>query len=186
MEREASVSQSASIYGLMAEFDDPHDLVEATAKTTDAGYKCVDAFAPFPVDGLSDALKLKPSKVSLCVLIAGLCGCAGGFALLYYCSVIAYPINIGGRPLNTFPMWIPIMFECTVLCGGLTSAISMILLNGLPLPHHPVFNLKRFVDNASTDKFYLCVESADEKFDLEQTKAFLLNLHPRGVYEVEN
>jgi hypothetical protein len=172
------------LYGVMAEFDSAEALIEAARATTDNGYQKLDAYAPYPVEGLSEALKLKPSKVPILTFCGGLIGMVSAYALAYYCSVIAYPLNIGGRPLNSVPSWIPIMFELTILLGGLSTSIGMLIMNGLPMPYHPVFNVERF-KAATRDGFFLCVEAEDPKFDREGTKQFLQQLHPRGVYDVE-
>jgi hypothetical protein len=171
------------LYGLMAEFDTPGQLVAAARKTREAGFRKFDAYSPMPIHELDEAMDLHDNRVSLFTLIGGLLGCAGGFGLLSWVASMALPLNIGGRPLISVPMWIPITFECTILLGGLTAAISMILLNGLPMPYHPVFNVERFV-NASRSKFFLCIETDDPKFDYDRTAAFLESLGPEEVAEV--
>ena len=118
------------------------------------------------------------------VLIGGIIGCAGGFYLQYWASVIDYPLNIGGRPLNSWPMFIPVTFELTILVAGLTAVLGLLALNGLPMPYHPVFNVERF-QFATRNRFFLCIESADPKFDHEATRRFLESCGPQGVYEVE-
>jgi hypothetical protein len=132
---------------------------------------------------LDEAMDLHDNRVSLFTLIGGLIGCAGGFGLCSWVEAVALPLNIGGRPLISAPMFIPITFELTVLVGGLTAAISMIMLNGLPSPYHPVFNVERFV-NASRNKFFLCIESEDPNFDRELTAGFLESLGPEEIAEV--
>src|ERR1700722_2139057 len=171
------------IYGLMAEFGTPTELVVAARRTKEAGFRKFDAFAPFPIHELDDAMDLHDNRVSLLTLIGGLIGCAGGFGLASWVEAVALPLNIGGRPLISAPMFIPITFECTVLIGGLTAAISMIMLNGLPSPYHPVFNVERFA-NASRSKFFLCIESEDPKFDRHSTAGFLESLGPEEIAEV--
>lgn len=172
------------LYGVMAEFPSAETLIEATLSCTKEGYRNVDAYAPYPVEGLSEALSLKPSRVPTITFVGSALGLITAYALAYYCSVISYPVNIGGRPLNSVPAWIPVMFELTVLFGGLAAAFGMICINGLPRPYHPVFNVEKF-KAASRDGFFLCVEASDPKFDLTNTKQFLERLSPRGVYEVE-
>lgn len=171
------------LYGLMAEFETPGQLVAAARKTREAGFKKFDAYTPYPIHELDDAMDLHDNRVSLFTLIAGILGCIGGFSLASWISAVAWPLNIGGRPLISVPMFIPVTFECTILLGGLTAAISMILMNGLPTPYHPVFNVERFV-NASRSKFFLCIESEDPKFDRTSTEGFLASLHPEEIAEV--
>ena len=171
------------LYGLMAEFETPGELVAAARKVREAGFRKFDAYTPFPVHELDEAMNLHDNRVSLATLIGGIVGGVGGFGLCAWCSAVAFPLNIGGRPLISVPMFIPITFEMTILIGGLTAAISMILMNGLPMPYHPVFNVERFV-NASRSKFFLCIESADPKFNRDTTAGFLESLNPEEVAEV--
>jgi hypothetical protein len=180
----AHLDTEQGAYGLMAEFDTTEQVVQAADKVREAGYVKTDAFSPFPVHGLSEALGVPPTRLPMLVLAAGLIGCFSGYALEYFTMVIDYPINVGGRPLNSIPAFIPIAYECTILFSALTAALGMILLNGLPLPYHPVFNVERF-KFASRDKFFICIESEDPKFDHEKTSTFLQSLNPRGVYEVD-
>lgn len=172
-----------SLYGLMAEFETPDELVAAARRTREAGFRKFDAYSPYPIHELDEAMDLHDNRVSLFTLIGGLFGCAGGFGLASWVEGVALPLNIGGRPLISTPMYIPITFEVTVLIAGLTAAISMLMLNGLPSPYHPVFNVERFA-NASRSKFFLCIESADKKFDREDTARFLESLDPEEVAEV--
>ena len=171
------------LYGLMAEFETPGQLVAAARKTREAGFKNYDAYSPYPIHELDEAMDLHDNRVSVCTFIGGLLGAVGGFGLLSWVAASALPLNIGGRPLISVPMYIPITFECTILLGGLTAAISMIVMNGLPSPYHPVFNVERFV-NASRSKFFLCIETEDPKFDYARTVAFLESLGPEEVAEV--
>ena len=178
-----SIEDLNPLYGLMAEFETAGELVAAARRTREAGFRKFDAYTPFPIHELDDAMDLHDNRVSLFTLIGGLIGCAGGFGLASWVEAVALPLNIGGRPLISAPMFIPITFECTVLIGGLTAAISMILLNGLPSPYHPVFNVERFA-NASRSKFFLCIESDDPRFDRELTAGFLESLGPEEIAEV--
>jgi hypothetical protein len=178
-----SIDDLNPLYGLMAEFETAGELVAAARRTREAGFRKFDAYTPFPIHELDDAMDLHDNRVSLFTLIGGLIGCAGGFGLASWVQGVALPLNIGGRPLISAPMYIPITFECTVLIGGLTAAISMILLNGLPSPYHPVFNVERFA-NASRSKFFLCIESDDPKFDRDLTVGFLESLGPEEIAEV--
>jgi hypothetical protein len=172
------------LYGLMAEFDGPDALVEAARKVRQAGYRVTDSFCPYPVDGLSQAMGLKRSRIPAIVLTGGIVGGLGGYFMEWYANVVAYPWNIGGRPHNSWPAFIPITFECTVLIASFASLIGMLALNGLPLPYHPVFNIERFVKHASRDGFFLAIESADPKFKLDDTRAFLQGLGATHVTEV--
>ncbi len=171
------------LYGLMAEFGTPGELVAAARKTQEAGFRKFDAYSPVPLHELDEAMDLHDNRVSLFTLIGGILGGTGGFTLASWVSAKALPLNIGGRPLISVPMFIPVTFECTILVAGLTAAISMLLLNGLPLPYHPVFNVERF-SAASKSKFFLCIESDDKKFDREATERFLVSLNPEEVAEV--
>ena len=172
-------------YGLVAEFETPEQLLHAAEKARDAGYRHIDAYAPFPVEGLSDALGLGRNKVPLITLIGGFLGGLGGFGFEYWVNVISYPSNIGGRPLNSWPAFIPVTFEMTVLFASLFSVFGMLALNKLPQPHHPLFNVEHF-KRASTDRFFLCVESRDPKFTLADTARFLQGLHASHVMEVQD
>src|SRR5262245_36538262 len=173
------------IYGLMAEFDSPTALVEATHRARAEGYQKMDAFSPFPIEELTEALGVRSTRLPLLILIGGLVGCLGGFFMQWYSATIDYPFNIGGRPFNSWPMFIPVTFEMTVLLAALTAVLGMLALNGLPMPYHPVFNVPRFA-LATRDRFFLCIEATDPRFDREGTRQFLLGLHPREVSEVEH
>lgn len=173
------------LYGVMAEFENPEALVSAAEKAYSAGYRQMDAYTPLPVEGLSEAIGFTRHWVSLAVLCGGVCGCIGGFGLLYWITTIAYAHNVAGRPFNSWPAYIPVTFECTVLLAALTAFAGMFMMNGLPQPYHPVFNNPRFADRASIDRFYLCIEATDPMFDLSKTKGFLGDLNPVEVAEVE-
>jgi hypothetical protein len=169
----------------MAEFESPTALVEAAERARLAGYKHMDAFSPFPIEELTEALGVRPTRLPLLVLIGGLVGCLGGFFMQWYSAAVDYPINVGGRPNNSWPMFMPVTFEMTVLLAGLTAVFAVLALNGLPMPYHPVFNVPRFA-LATRDRFFLCIEATDPRFDRAATREFLQGLHPREVSEVEH
>ena len=173
----------SSVYGLMAEFDDPTTLVAATDRARHQGYRRMDAYSPFPIEELHDAIGSPPSRLPLIVLIGGLLGCTGGYVLQYWVSVVAYPVNVGGKPFHSWPAFIPVTFECTILAAALAAVLGMLALNGLPMPYHPVFNVPRFA-LASRNRFFLVIEAADTKFELEETRRFLETLGPREVSTV--
>jgi hypothetical protein len=171
-------------YGLMAEFDSVEDLLAAAHKSREAGYRRMDAFTPLPVEGLAEAVGFEHTRLPLIVLCGGLVGCFSGFFLQYYGSVYGYPLNVAGKPLNSWPAFIPITFELTVLFAALSCVFGLLALNGLPTPYHPVFNVPRFA-LASRDRFFLCIKARDPKFDKEKTKAFLQTLKAREVVDIE-
>ena len=172
-----------ALHGLMAEFDNPTALVEAAEKARLAGYRKMDAYSPIPIEELNEALGLNRTRLPKLVFIGGLLGGIGGYGLEYWSQAIAYPMNIGGRPFHSWPHFIPVTFETTVLGAALTCFVGMWALNKLPQPYHPVFNVPAFA-RASLDRFFLCIESADPKFDRHETERFLASLHPVGVSEV--
>jgi hypothetical protein len=177
------VATRSSVYGLIAEFDEPTTLVAATHRAYHAGYRRMDAYSPFPIEELHEALGSRRTPLPLIVLIGGIVGCIGGYALQYWVSAIAYPLNIGGKPLNSWPAFIPVTFECTILVAALSAVLGMLALNGLPMPYHPVFNVSRFA-LASRNRFFLCIEATDKQFGLEETRKFLETLGPREVTTV--
>ena len=171
------------LYGLMAEFDNPSALVAAANEARLAGYRKMDAYTPIPLHELDEALGLPRTRLPRLVLLGGILGGLGGFALQVWTSAIDYPLNIGGRPLVSWPQFIPVTFETTVLGAALSCFVGMWALNRLPMPYHPVFNVPAFA-RASTDRFFLCIEAGDERFDRDRTREFLQGLHPVGVSEV--
>ena len=180
----AHEANAPTIYGLMAEFETPDALVHATEKARLAGYRNMDAYSPIPIEELSEALGLPRTRLPKLVFIGGLLGGIGGYSLEYYCAAIGYPLNVGGRPLHSWPQFIPVTFETTVLGAALACFIGMWALNRLPQPYHPVFNNPRF-SRASQDKFFLAIEAADPKFDLARTREFLGGLNPREVVALD-
>jgi hypothetical protein len=178
-------SKRPPIHGLLAEFSEPNELIAAVRATSEAGYTRVDAYTPYPIEEVSEALHLKRSGLPLLVLIGGIIGGCAGFGLQYWAATIAYPLNIGGRPFNSWPAFIPITFETTVLVAAFFTVLGMLALNGLPMPYHPVFNVPRFA-LASRDRFFLCIEATDPKFDREGTRRFLERQVPRTVSEVDH
>jgi hypothetical protein len=175
--------QSQPLYGLMAEFDSPDALVAASRRAHEAGYRRLDAYTPFPIEELHEALGFHNTGVPLLVLIGGIVGGVAGYGLEYWVSAVAYPLNIGGRPFHSWPSFIPVTFEMTVLFAALTAVFGMLVLNKLPMPYHPVFNVPRFA-LATRDRFFLCIESADAKFDAAGTRRFLESCGPREVTDV--
>ena len=183
---DAHVAAKPPLYGLMAEFADATSLVEAARRTHAEGYRKMDAYSPYPIHELFDAMDLTDNKISLLTLTGGIVGCIAGFSLCYWVSVIAYPLNVGGRPFNSWPSFIPVTFEVTILLAALSCVIGLILLNGLPMPYHPVFNVKRFAEHASQDGLFLAIEADDPKFDIDKTRAFLQGLGAREINEIES
>jgi hypothetical protein len=170
-------------YGLMAEFDSAQELMDAAEKTHAAGYKKVDAYSPFPIEGLAEAIGFHSNRVALVVLIGGIIGGLTAYSLQYWVAVITYPTNIGGRPYHSWPSFIIVTFELTILFAGLSAVIGMLALNGLPMPYHPVFNVAEFA-KASENKFFLVVFSSDPNYDAVATRSFLSGLSPRMIAEV--
>jgi hypothetical protein len=173
------------IYGLLAEFTDPDAVVAAARRAHQQGYRCLDAYTPFPIEGLAEALGRKPTVVPRLVFIGGLCGGLGGYFMQWYALAVDYPLNVGGRPFHSWPAFIPITFELTILGAALTAIIGMLALNRLPQPYHPVFNVPEF-KRATTDRFFLCIESCDPCFDSQATRQFLESLTPVSVKEVSS
>jgi hypothetical protein len=178
------VGAPSPLFGVMAEFDDPNALVEATRRAYAVGYRKMDAYSPFPVEELTDALGIRNTHVPLIVLIGAVVGACAGYGLQFRTATMAYPLNIGGRPFHSWPAFIPVTFETTVLFAALAGVIGMLALNGLPQPYHPVFNVPRFA-LATRDRFFLCIESEDPMFDRVGTRRFLEELTPREVSDVE-
>jgi len=173
-----------AIYGLMAEFEDPKALVQAAKRTYAAGYRRIDTYSPYPIEEAWEAIGHHDGRLSFIVLAGGIVGLLSGIGLQEWVSFLAYPVNIAGKPLNSWPQFIPVIFEMTILFAALSAVIGMLALNGLPQPYHPTFNVARF-ERASQDKFFLVLESEDPKFDRQATADFLKGLNASEVSEVE-
>ena len=176
--------QRSLLYGLLAEFEAPADLVEAARRTREAGYRRIDAYTPYPMHELTEALALPRTKLPIIVFTGGVLGCATALAMQWFASAVHYPINVGGKPLASWPSFIPITFELTVLFAAIAAVLGMLGLNGLPMPYHPVFNVPRFA-LASRDRFFLAIEARDPQFDAAKTADFLRDLGAREVTEVQ-
>lgn len=172
------------LYGLMAEFDQPTELVEAARRTYDAGFRRINGYSPFPIPELWEAIGFHKTRLPIIVLIGGIIGGLGGYFMMYYMEVIDYPLNVGGRPFHSWPAFLPITFETTVLCAALAAVFGMLALNKLPQPYHPVFNAERFA-LATRDRFFLVIEARDPKFDHDKTMEFMKSLNPKEVIDVE-
>jgi Protein of unknown function (DUF3341) len=171
-------------HGLLAEFLTAPEILEATRRARLEGYRHMDAYTPYPVEGLPAELGLPRTRIPLVVLMGGLVGAVGGYFMQYWAAAVDYPVNIGGKPFNSWPAFIPITFEMMVLVAALSAILGMFFLNGLPQPYHPLFHIARF-DRASQDRFFLCIEATDPHFDGQATRQFLESLHPHGeVVEV--
>jgi len=181
----AGTAKRPAIHGILAEFLTPDAVVGAAERVRAAGYTKVDGYSPYPMEELAHALGLRRSLMPRLVLGGGLAGLLGGYGLVYWTSVIDYPLNIGGRPFHAWPSFIIPTFETTILLAAVTAVFGMLALNGLPRPYHPVFNVKAF-EGASQDRFFLCVESEDPRFDQEETRHFLETLGASAVTEVEH
>jgi len=175
--------KTTPIYGIMAEFDSATALVEAARKTHDAGYRKIDAYSPFPVEELAEAIGFHTNRVALVTLIGAIVGGLSGYLMQYWMNGVNYPVIVGGKPPHSWPAFIPITFEMTILFGGISAVLGMLALNGLPMPYHPVFNVPRFA-MATKDRFFLIVFSTDPKYNTATTRAFLESLQPRSISEV--
>lgn len=175
--------KDAPIFGLMAEFENVNDAIVAARRTYAAGYRKLDAYSPFPVEELSEAIGFHKNGVALICLIGGLLGGTAAFTLQWWVNNVSYPLNIGGRPLNSWPSFIIVTFEMTILFSGLSAVFGMLALNGLPMPYHPVFNVPRF-EQVTRDKFFIVIFSSDKNYDAIGTRQFLEGLGATMVAEV--
>lgn len=173
----------AQMYGMLAEFGDAEEIVVAASRARDAGYTRLDAYTPFPVHGLPEAIGFRDVLVPWIIFVGGVCGALSGYGLQYWINAVDYPLNVGGRPLVPWPSFIPVTFECTVLFAAFAAVVGMLMLNGLPRPHHPVFNAEHFA-RASQDRFFLCIEARDPQFDADATRRFLEGLGALSVEEI--
>ena len=180
-----TTSQENTLYGVVAEFNTPEEIMHAAEAARDAGYKEIRAYTPYRLEGLSEILKLEEKKLPWVVYIGILVGITSGFALQYYTDVINYPLNIAGRPYLSWPAFIMPMYELGILFGALGAFFGMLLSNGLPLPYHPIFNTPDFA-LGSGKRFYLCIKVTDKRFHLQQTREFLQGLHPQSVSDVQS
>lgn len=172
-----------ALFGLLAEYASPEALLQAARSMRDAGYRATDAFTPFPIEGLPEAIGRHRTAIPWIVLAGGLIGGGSAYALQYWVSAIAYPLNVGGRPLHSWPAFIPATFETTILLASLAGVVGMLWLCGLPRLHHPLFEVPRF-QRASTDAFFLCIEARDDRFDQEATRALLIRFGAVEVWDV--
>ncbi len=177
-------AKKPALYGVMAQFDNPSALVAAARETYAAGYRRINGYSPFPIEELSEAIGFRSTSLPLIVLIGGIIGGLGGFFMQYWMEVINYPLNVGGKPFNSWPAFIPITFECTVLCAAFAAVLGMLALNKLPQPYHPVFNAPNFA-LATRDSFFLLIETKDPKFRHEEVTRFFKSLEARDVWDVE-
>ncbi len=175
---------SPPLYGVMAEFDNPSDLVAAARRTYEAGYRRINGYSPYPIEELWEAIGFHRTGLPIIVLIGGIIGGLGGFLMQYYLSVFDYPLNVGGKPFNSWPAFIPITFETTILCAAFAAVFGMLALNKLPQPYHPVFNAPNF-KLATRDHFFLVIEANDPKYDHDQAVEFLKSQEPKEVCDVE-
>ena len=172
------------IYGLMAEFENPTALAAAVRQVRAKGYRKVEAYSPFAIEEVNEALGLHHNRLPLLVLCGGIVGGLAGYFMQYYIAVLAYPLNIAGRPLHSWPAFIIITFELTVLFAALSTVLGLLGLCGLPMPYHPVFNVPRFA-LATREKFFLLIEKKDPQFEYEKTKSFMETLDAQEVFDVE-
>jgi len=178
-------AEPGSLYGLLAEFDTPTEVVKAANAARADGYRRMEAYTPFPVEGLSEAVGFPKDRVAMVCLVGGIMGLLTAYGLQYWINVINYPLNIAGRPFDSWTPFIVVCFELTILFGGISAVVGMLAMNGLPMPYHPLFAVPEF-SQVNRDRFFLCIEAADPRFDPQRTRDFLAELKPREVLEVPN
>lgn len=171
------------LYGIVAEFTDPESLLHAARRAYTSGYRRMDAFTPYPVDDLAEAIGMRRTWVPLITLLCGIAGGLGGYGMQAYSAIVDYPLNVGGRPLHSWPAFVPVTFELTVLCAALGAVVGMMALNGLPRPNHPIFETPFFAER-NQSRFYLCIEATDRRFERRATTEFLHTLAPAEIWEV--
>jgi hypothetical protein len=174
------------IYGLIAEFNTPTELVNATEQAHQAGYRRMECYTPYPVEEAAEALRFSKTSIPLICLLGGIAGVTVAYLMETWINVWAYPLNVAGRPLFSWPAFIIPAYEWTILFAGLSAAFGMIAQNGLPQLYHPLFNASNFRNGATTDKFFLCLEATDPKFSLGGTRAFLEQFPAISVVEVDH
>jgi len=172
-----------NMYGVLAEFRNPKELVDAAKKINQNGYKKFDTFSPFPIHGIDKAMNLPKSKLGWIVISHGLVGLIGSFAMIYFMMVADYPLNISGKTLLNIPAWIPVIFELTVLLSAFGAVFGMFFLNGLPKFNHPLFNSENF-KKATDDGFFVCIESDDPQFDTEKIQTLLKDAGGTNIEEI--
>jgi hypothetical protein len=177
-------TRTTLVYGLMAEFDNPDLLLNAARRAREAGYRRMDTFTPFEIEGIGEVLEPRRNWLPVLVFVGALVGAGLGYFMQWYARVIGYPYNIGGRPMHSWPLFVPVAFETAIILAAVAALVGMLVMNGLPQPYHPVFNAPRF-DLASRDRFFLCIEARDSKFHPRRTRQFLHELGARVVSEVE-
>jgi hypothetical protein len=177
-------TKAPRLYGVMAEFDNPTHLVTAARRTYEAGYRRINGYSPYPIEELSEAIGFTRNSLPLIVFCAGVLGGLSGFFMQYWMEVVNYPVNVGGRPFNSWPAFIPITFECTILFAAFAAVFGMLALNKLPQPYHPVFNAPNFA-LATRDSFFLVIEASDRKFEHETVTQFMQSLQPKDLVDVE-
>ena len=170
-------------FGVVGEFDSPDKLLAAANKALDGGYSSMDAFSPFPIHGLADAIGFQEGRVRWIIFVAGAAGAIGGMGLQWWVATQAYPLNVGGRPLFSWPSFIPPAFETTILFAAFGAVLGMIGLNRLPQPHHPVFDAPNF-ERASQDRFFLLVEAKDPMYDASAIKKLMEGADALQVTEI--
>lgn len=179
----SNTNNETKVYGMLAEYDNADALIAGIKKAKEAGYTKLDGYSPYAVSGIADALGFIKSEMATVMLCGGICGAICGFLMQYYTNAVDYPFNIGGKPYNSWPMFIPVTYEPGILTTCLAGVFGLLALCGLPKLYNPLFNVPAF-ERSTIDRFFLFVQANDEKFDLQATREFLLTLNPLSVAEV--